>query len=77
MNALQADYFGRKSLGKIVGWLQSLSLPLTIAAPILIGYMADVQHTYRWAFTITAIVSVPGAALILLATRPKTPTPAL
>ncbi len=73
MNALQADYFGRKSLGKIVGWLQSLSLPLTIAAPILIGYMADVQHTYRWAFTFTAIISVPGAALILLATRPKVP----
>ncbi len=73
MNALQADYFGRKSLGKIVGWLQSLSLPLTIAAPILIGYMADVQHTYRWAFTLTAIISVPGAALILLATKPKAP----
>jgi len=71
MNALQADYFGRKSLGKIVGWLQSLSLPITISAPILIGYMADVQGTYRWAFTITALVSIPGAVLILLATRPK------
>ena len=71
MNALQADYFGRKSLGKIVGWLQSLSLPITISAPILIGYMADVQGTYRWAFTITALVSIPGAALIFLATRPR------
>jgi MFS family permease len=71
MNALQADYFGRKSLGKIVGWLQSLSLPITISAPILIGYMADIQGTYRWAFTITALVSIPGALLIFLATRPK------
>jgi MFS family permease len=71
MNALQADYFGRKSLGKIVGWLQSLSLPITISAPILIGYMADIQGTYRWAFTITALVSIPGAVLIFLATRPK------
>jgi MFS family permease len=71
MNALQADYFGRKSLGKIVGWLQSMSLPITIAAPVLIGYMADVQGTYRMAFTITALISIPGAALIFLATRPR------
>jgi MFS family permease len=74
MNALQADYFGRKSLGKIVGWLQSMSLPITIAAPVLIGYMADVQGTYRWAFTLTALVSVPGAVLIFLATAPKPKT---
>jgi MFS family permease len=71
MNAMQADYFGRKSLGKIVGWLQSLSLPITIAAPVLIGYMADVQGTYRWAFLITALVSLPGAVLIFLATQPR------
>ncbi len=71
MNALQADYFGRKSLGKIVGWLQSMSLPITISAPVLIGYMADVQGTYRMAFTLTALISIPGAALIFLATRPK------
>jgi MFS family permease len=71
MNALQADYFGRKSLGKIVGWLQSMSLPITIAAPVLIGYMADVQGTYRMAFTLTSLISIPGAALIFLATRPK------
>ena len=73
MNALQADYFGRKSLGKIVGWLQSFSLPISILAPILIGYMADVQGTYRMAFTLTAIVSLPGAALIFLAAQPKPP----
>jgi len=54
-----------------VGWLQSLSMPISIAAPILIGYMADVQGTYRMAFTLTAIVSLPGAALILLTNQPK------
>jgi len=73
MNAIQADYFGRRSLGKIVGWLQSLSLPIAIAAPIIVGYVADIQGTYRLAFSLTAFVSLPGAAILFLATAPKPP----
>ncbi len=73
MNALQADYFGRRSLGKIIGWLQSLSLPVMIAAPVLVGYMADVQGNYRMAFTITAVISMLGSVAIYAATAPKVP----
>jgi MFS family permease len=73
MNAIQADYFGRKSLGKIVGWLQSLSLPVAITAPILVGYIADIQGTYRLAFCLTALISLPGAAVLFFATAPKPP----
>jgi MFS transporter, OFA family, oxalate/formate antiporter len=74
MNAIQADYFGRKSLGKIVGWLQSLSLPVAIAAPIVVGYIADIQGTYRLAFSIVAFVSFPGAIILFFARAPKQPT---
>jgi MFS family permease len=74
MNAMQADYFGRRSLGKIIGWLQSLSLPVTIAAPIIVGHVADVHGTYRAAFVVTAIISLIGSATIYLATPPKPPT---
>lgn len=73
MNALQADYFGRRSLGKIVGWLQSLSLPLTIAAPIVVGHVADVQGTYRMAFIVTSFISLIGGTMLFLATAPKAP----
>lgn len=73
INAMQGEYFGRKSQGVIRGWLQSSSLPFTIAAPVIAGYIADVQGNYKWTFIIMAFVSLAGAALIFMATRPKPP----
>jgi MFS transporter, OFA family, oxalate/formate antiporter len=71
MNALQADYFGRKALGNIVGWLQSLSIPITIAAPIVVGHVADVQGTYRAGFIAVSLISLIGTSTIFLARPPK------
>lgn len=71
MNAMQGDYFGRKSQGIIRGWLAVVSLPFTIAAPVLIGFMADIQGTYLVAFTIISVLGLFGAALVFLATHPK------
>ena len=73
MNALQADYFGRKSLGVIMGWLQSASIPLTITAPVVIGFFADYHGSYRSVFIYLSIIMVVGAFLIYLATPPKPP----
>ncbi len=73
INAIQGEYFGRKSLGMIGGWLQSVSIPLTMAAPVVVGYMADLQGSYRSSFIITSLVILVGAALIFLATPPKHP----
>ncbi len=56
MNAAQGEYFGRRSLGSIRGWLQLAALPFTIAAPVFVGAMAHRQGTYRWAFVIMASV---------------------
>lgn len=73
MNAMQGEYFGRGSQGVIRGWLQSLSLPFTIAAPVVAGYLADVQGGYRFTFIIMAFVMLAGSALMFLATRPTPP----
>ncbi len=73
MNSLQADYFGRKSLGSIVGWLQSLSVPITIAAPIVVGHVADVQGTYQTGFIVVALISLVGTTTVFLALPPKHP----
>jgi MFS family permease len=73
MNALQGEYFGRQSQGIIRGWLQSLSVPFTIAAPVLAGYAADVQGNYRMTFIVTAFVMLVGAIFIFLASRPSPP----
>ena len=71
MNAIQGEYFGRRSQGVIRGWVQVVGLPFAIAGPVLIGVMADSQGTYKWAFTAMSVVILAGAGLTFLATRPK------
>ena len=73
VNAIQAEYFGRKSQGIIRGWLQSLSLPITIGTPVIAGYMADIQGTYRPTFIGMSLIMLLGVALALLAIHPKPP----
>ena len=73
LNALQGEYFGRKSQGVIRGWLQTLSLPIGIAAPIVTGYMWDIQGTYRPTFTVIALIMIAGSVMAFLATRPIPP----
>ena len=77
MNSIQGEYFGRKSQGIIRGWLQSITVPVTIAAPILVGHIADVQGTYRLVFSVMAFIGLAGSSVILLATPPKPPTSAV
>jgi MFS family permease len=73
MNSAQGEYFGRKSLGSIRGWLQMVSLPFSIVAPIMVGFMADRQGTYQWAFTIIAVFMLAGAGFMFMAKHPKLP----
>lgn len=71
INAMQGEYFGHKSQGLIRGWLQMVGLPFMISAPVLVGYIADRQGTYQWAFTGIALAIMAGAIVGFLATRPK------
>jgi MFS transporter, OFA family, oxalate/formate antiporter len=72
-SAIQGEYFGRRSQGIIRGWLQSFTVPFTVAAPIVAGYLADLQGSYRMTFVIMAFISLAGACAIFLATAPKQP----
>jgi MFS family permease len=73
VNAMQGEYFGRKSQGIIRGWLQTISLPIIIAAPVVAGHMADIQGTYKPTFIVIALIILAGAFLVLLATHPPIP----
>ena len=73
MNAIQGEYFGMKSQGVIRGWIQLVSLPFTITAPVLVGWMADRLGNYYWALTGVGMLTVVGTILVILATRPKHP----
>ncbi|MFC1977394.1 MFS transporter [Chloroflexota bacterium] len=73
MNALQGEYFGMRSQGIIRGWLQSLSLPFTVAAPVVAGYLRDLQGSYRMTFIVMSFIVLVGAAFVFMATHPKPP----
>ena len=68
--ALQADYFGRRAFGTIMGLLSVLSLAGSVSAPIVAGWVRDVMGNYRTAFLVLNIPLLVGIPLILLAKRP-------
>ena len=71
---LQGYFFGRKSFGTIGGILTIVDLPSSVAAPIWIGYLADVlPGGYRLGFRIIAFSLIIAATSMLLATRPRSP----
>ena len=76
-NVLQGYLFGRKRFGTIGGLLQFTYLPVTVAAPILVGWMADtLPGGFRLAYRSIAIALMVGAVFVLAIRRPRNPLPA-
>lgn len=70
MSAIRADYFGRHSIGMIIG-LSSLILVFgQIGGPILAGAFADWTGNYRLGFTILAALAGLGSLFFLMAKPP-------
>jgi MFS family permease len=71
MQAIRADYFGRHSIGMILG-LSSLILVIgQIGGPIVAGAFADWTGDYRMGFSILAALAGLGALFFLMARRPR------
>ena len=71
--AIRGDYFGRRSFGKILGIsMVPMNILLLIAGPMA-GFMRDELGDYDMAFLILAGLNILGAALFLIARRPKLP----
>ena len=69
--AIRGDYFGRASFGKILGISTvPMNLLLLISGP-LVGFMRDEIGDYNNAFLLMAGLNLLGAALFLIARRPK------
>jgi len=70
MQAIRADYFGRRSIGMILG-LSSLIVVLGhIAGPMVAGVLADWTGNYRAGFTVVAAMVGLGSLFFLMAKRP-------
>ncbi|MFH1383111.1 MAG: MFS transporter [Chloroflexota bacterium] len=69
-NAIRAEYFGRKSIGFILGLASIATSIASVSAPIFAGWLADLRGDYRLAFTILAILTAFGSLFFAFASRP-------
>ncbi|MDA0301593.1 MAG: MFS transporter [Chloroflexi bacterium] len=73
MQAIRADYFGRASFGKIMGFSSMVTMFGTVLGPWVVGWLYDRSGSYSFGFTVIAVLSVLGSLFFVLATRPPLP----
>ena len=71
LQAMRADYFGRSSIGIILGLSSMILVIGQIGGPIVAGLFADWTGNYRMGFTILASLSAVGSLFFLMAKPPK------
>lgn len=77
MQALRADYFGRKAIGMILGLSGIIIMVGQIGGPLVAGAFADLSGHYRTGFTVIAALAVLGSVFFWLARKPAKPEPLL
>ncbi|MDD5288243.1 MAG: MFS transporter [Dehalococcoidales bacterium] len=70
-SAIQADYFGTKSLGTLMGLMSTITMVGSLLGPIFAGWVYDATGSYHSAWMIIATATIPGVILILLAKPPR------
>jgi sugar phosphate permease len=73
MQAIRADYFGRSSIGMIMGLSSIVVVVGQIGGPLFAGVLADATGNYRLGFTVLAILAGLGSVFFVLARKPKAP----
>ena len=71
MQALRADYFGRRAIGMILGVSSMVIVVGQIGGPILAAVLADLTGNYRSGFTILAALVGTGSLFFLFAKPPR------
>ncbi len=74
LHAMRGEYFGRRHFGTILGLS---SFPMSIGmmlAPVVMGWIHDIQGTYVWALYVLAGTCALASVTILFGTRPMSPS---
>jgi MFS family permease len=71
MQAIRADYFGRASIGMIMGLSNLVTVVGNISGPILAALFADWTGDYRLGFTILAVMAGLSSLFFWTARRPR------
>ena len=74
MGAIRADYFGRTSLGSIMGLSAVIVTVGIMAGPVFAGWMADELGNYEVGFVVLAVLTGLASVFFLAAKRPTRPT---
>lgn len=74
MTAIRADYFGRSSIGVIIGLSSIVVVVGQILGPLVAGAMADATGDYRAGFTLLALVAGAGSLLFYFLRPPGAPS---
>ena len=72
--AMRGEYFGRKSFGKIMGISLIPMMFMTMIAPVIAGYIYDIDQNYRLAFIYIGILGFIVNAMFVLAKPPIHPS---
>lgn len=73
MGAIRADYFGRRSLGAIMGLSAVIVTMGIMSGPVFAGWMADLQGDYEAGFVVLAVLTGLASIFFLAAKRPALP----
>ena len=71
MQALRADYFGRRSIGMIIGLSSMITVIGQVGGPLIAGGFADLTGNYRVGFTVLALLSGLGSLFFVMAKPPR------
>lgn len=75
MQAIRADYFGRRSIGMIMGLSSVVIAVGQVGGPLVAGAFADLTGDYRLGYTLLAVLALGGSFAFLLARPPVLPGP--
>ncbi len=70
ISAMRADYFGRHSIGMIMGLSSMIMVIGQIGGPLIAGVFADSLGNYRAGFTLIAGLAVVGSLFFWMAKKP-------
>lgn len=75
MQAMRADYFGRRAFAKVMGFSSMIVMLGMTSGPLVAGILADRLGNYQLGFTILGVAAGLGSVFFIFATKPGPPTP--
>ncbi len=70
LEALRADYFGRRAFAQILGFASPLITVGAIAGPLIVGFFADNLGSFKPGFAVVAGLALLGSVFFMLAQPP-------